>query len=418
MLKCTVDFNPSAPGELVWFQDGQEMHRENSARNVWTKTLTKADNNGVFVCQLQHKTLQRWKWSMLSCEEEVVLNVQYSPHVSVSGSQTEILEGDTYNARCKVIDANPDEILLTYWIGPHGKIADNATLMLWNVTRDQRGDYTCVMVNEFYNGEQGNGTASVMVDVQYLSKIALTVSPLINATVNDEITINCTVLDSNPKPYELRFSLDGNIIAEDFGPSLQYLIPSAKANDSGTYKCQAFTLFYNGVEEYSLSEYTIVIRYSPTITIANTRVTADIGDTVELECSVNSLPPSVVSWYDPGNDVISNKEDRNEDDTVTSRVAIIVEDESYYGIYTCQADNGIPPIARQTIELAKSVSSSTIAIAVGVAGGGLFVILLFVLIFCCYRLRSNKISKVITVARIERTRTQDPNLKGCHVMLT
>ncbi|XP_070550726.1 vascular endothelial growth factor receptor 2-like [Ptychodera flava] len=91
--------------------------------------------------------------------------------------------------------------------------------------------------------------------------------------------------------------------------------------------------------------------YSPKIYIDDTKVLAGVGETVELECMVHSFPAAVKTWHDPDNNIIPVEDNGN--DTITSKITINIEDESYYGIYTCQADNGIPPIARQTIELAK-----------------------------------------------------------------
>ncbi|XP_070548144.1 B-cell receptor CD22-like [Ptychodera flava] len=210
-FECLIDLNENAPGDLVWLQNGEEVSRHQGKHYTWETQLSSSDHNATFDCQLQHYTLPNWKWSTISCLENIRMNVQYAPDVSVVyASQNPMREEADFIAVCEAIDANPEEKTDEYWIGPDGKmISVSTSLLLLNVSRETSGEYTCFMSNVFYNGVKGNGTATVEIDVQYLSSIDMAVTPFVNITEGDEVTIHCEALDGNPDPHRLEMLFEG-----------------------------------------------------------------------------------------------------------------------------------------------------------------------------------------------------------------
>ncbi|XP_070550423.1 limbic system-associated membrane protein-like [Ptychodera flava] len=192
--------------------------------------------------------------------EKAYVFVIDAPDVSiVYASQNPMREEADFSAECQVIDANPEEIVDEYWISPGGnRISDNASLLLKNVSREMSGEYTCVMSNVFHNGVKGNGTATVEVDVQYLSTVNMTVMPSLNVTEGEEVTIVCEALNGNPDPHRLQLLHKGNIIDESDDRKLQITFESVNGSHSGIYQCNAYTRFYDG-EEHSTIMREIVV---------------------------------------------------------------------------------------------------------------------------------------------------------------
>ncbi|XP_070547908.1 kin of IRRE-like protein 3 [Ptychodera flava] len=142
-FNCKIELDDNAPGDLVWYSNGNEVSRTSGNVNVWNTTLYEDDNGAVFSCQLEHNTLPPPKWSELACEETIVMDVQYPPDIEITDKIGSTLvettvEGDSYFAHCKV-DANPVDNLNVQWQYGHITVHDGALLELQNVNRNQGG---------------------------------------------------------------------------------------------------------------------------------------------------------------------------------------------------------------------------------------------------------------------------------------
>ncbi|XP_070550406.1 cell adhesion molecule CEACAM5-like [Ptychodera flava] len=304
--------------------------------------------------------------------EEAYVYVIDPPDVSiVYTSQNPMREETDFSAECEGTDANPEEIEYTYWIGPDGKkISDSTSLLLKNVSREMSGGYTCVMSNVFYNGDKGNGTATVEVDVQYLSSINMTVTPFINITEGDEVTIHCEALDGNPAPHILELLFEDSIIGHSDETVLYHTIASIEASHSGIYQCNAYTLFYDDAEEHSSITCDIVVYYSPEFVSDELEFEADIGDDVSISCEVHGYPTPAIKWFDQNSDIITGEEEnlnitvRLSETLVKSTLTVTVADESYYGRYTCSNAD--------TIAVAVTCTVIVVVLIVGIVLGILF----------------------------------------------
>ncbi|XP_070552098.1 vascular endothelial growth factor receptor 2-like [Ptychodera flava] len=122
---------------------------------------------------------------------------------------------------------------------------------------------------------------------------------------------------------------------------------------------------------------------APVILIeTSTAVEALLGDVVDLVCTVDGFPTPIVIWFDNKDEVISGSEENknvttviDDVETVTSTLTVSVVNESYYGIYTCEASNRIPPTVKQEIHIIEPGSHSDI-IAISVTCTVIFVVLM------------------------------------------
>ncbi|XP_070550638.1 neurotrimin-like [Ptychodera flava] len=100
-LTCSIDLNQYAPGELVWFRNGIEIHRKKGRQSTVTIQLDKSDHGATYDCGLQHFTLPSWKWSNLTCLEKIVMEVKYTAgYIKANKTTFEVPVGDVMNLNC------------------------------------------------------------------------------------------------------------------------------------------------------------------------------------------------------------------------------------------------------------------------------------------------------------------------------
>ncbi|XP_070548189.1 junctional adhesion molecule A-like [Ptychodera flava] len=124
------------------------------------------------------------------------------------------MEGDTFIANCTSNDANPAKIDDVYWKdSADNRVAETQDLVLENVTRGRKGEYTCVMSNTFYNGKRGRGSASIKIHVHCSPNIT-TIDTIFCAGIGEVVEIVCEV-DSFPAPTIMWYDNSSNAITND-----------------------------------------------------------------------------------------------------------------------------------------------------------------------------------------------------------
>ncbi|XP_070550658.1 limbic system-associated membrane protein-like [Ptychodera flava] len=133
------------------------------------------------------------------------------------------------------------------------------------------------------------------------------------------------------------------------------------------------------------------MRNSPDISAEEYEFEAPLGSFVELVCTANAFPTPTITWFDDDGDVISGDEEvRNittlipDETTVTSTLTVTVVNESYYGIYTCEASNEIPPSVQLSMRILEPGGSSAAGIAVTISlvtVGGVAVVIVAVYMY-------------------------------------
>ncbi|XP_006812910.1 fibroblast growth factor receptor-like [Saccoglossus kowalevskii] len=262
-----MDFDDSAPGVLVWYHESVEVKRKTGRENTWTSLHFKDNNDDVFDCQLEHYTLPRPKWSQVSCEDKIVMDVQYSPTVNIQNpTDVTLIEGDAYIAVC-LIDSNP--AVEGIWIHPDGSFTLGSSLEINSISRTDGGRYICFAETVFWDGSTASDNDSLHIDVQFPANISL-VGPS-HVYEGNHVVLLCSTTDANPRPYEMYINHtddngNDNVVAEvEYDIHVLYIITSISEEHSGTYTCYAESRFYDGtIGESTSNEITVnILQYSP-----------------------------------------------------------------------------------------------------------------------------------------------------------
>ena len=95
-----------------------------------------------------------------------LIEITFTDPPTVIVSPVEIRrESENVELTCHVIYGNPTETTKS-WLLPDGSEFNNDTLELTGLTPDMAGNYTCVVKNSYYNGEEGTGRNTTYLDVQ------------------------------------------------------------------------------------------------------------------------------------------------------------------------------------------------------------------------------------------------------------
>ncbi|XP_075322189.1 sialoadhesin-like [Odontesthes bonariensis] len=294
-------------------------------------------------------------------EETVTLNVNYMREVKITGNRT-VKEGDVLNLTCSVDSFPPSKIswsklqAVTY---PEGdtltdKRNDTGTYLqeergsfsISNVTAEDSGLYVCTA--EYLNNTMTEG---INITVIYTRKPQITG----NTTVKegDVLNLTCSVDSSPPSKiswtkFQTVTNPEGDTLNDKRNDTATYLqeergsfsISNVTAEDSGLYVCTAEYLNNTMTEGINI---TVIYTRKPQIT-GNTTVKE--GDVLNLTCSVDSFPPSKISWtkfqtvtYPEGNTLTDKRNDTTtylQEERGYFSISNVTTEDS--GLYVCTAE--------------------------------------------------------------------------------
>uniref|UniRef100_A0AAZ1X4F9 Ig-like domain-containing protein n=1 Tax=Oreochromis aureus TaxID=47969 RepID=A0AAZ1X4F9_OREAU len=219
------------------------------------------------------------------------LNVNYKRKPQIIGNTT-VREGDVLNLTCSVESFPPS---LVMWSKPtsnpslhNGTYTDlhndtgSATVVIANVTTEQSGQYICTATHL-----DTTVTSYVNVTVTYTRKPQI----IGNTTVKegDVLNLTCSV-ESVPPSLVMWSKLGSNTNLHNDTGSATFIISNATAEHSGQYICTTNYMDYALKDKVNV---TVIYKRKPQI-IGNTTVKE--GDILNLTCSVESFPPSLIMW--------------------------------------------------------------------------------------------------------------------------
>ncbi|XP_077864763.1 hemicentin-2-like [Saccoglossus kowalevskii] len=295
VFNCTID-KAVPPGELLWLQDGDVMSRENdSLVHIWITSFHRSNNGSVVNCQLDHVTLPP---PDVTCDEDIIMIVQYPPVVKIwSESMDTVIEGDSYEAECRVaVYGFPEDIKHLFWKGPGGEIYDGSTLYLHNVSRNDEGNYTCVAMNEYHDGRNGTGTAYVELDVQFSPTVKIVDESDGNVIENEAYLARCTSY-ANPDPtYTWVDPLENKIEVEN---DQVLVVSNITRSQNGSYTCEAENIFWDNSTGYGESFVYVNVQFEPALlSTFSGAVTNDgtckAGESFSVQCLVVYANPNEV----------------------------------------------------------------------------------------------------------------------------
>ncbi|XP_026040648.1 hemicentin-1-like isoform X2 [Astatotilapia calliptera] len=281
-LTCNVESVP--PSLVVWSKLGSNtnLHSDTGSAKLAVLNVTTEDS-GQYICTA--------KYMNTTLKDKFNITVIYKRKPQIIGNTT-IREGDVLNLTCSVESFPPS---LVMWSKPtsnpsrhNGTYTDayndtgSATLVIANVTTKQSGQYICTATHL-----DTTMTSYVNVTVTYTRRPQI----IGNTTVKegDVLNLTCSV-ESVPPSLVVWSKLGSNTNLHNDTGSATFIISNATAEHSGQYICTTNYMDYALKDKVNVK---VIYKRKPQI-IGNTTVKE--GDVLNLTCSVESFPPSLIMW--------------------------------------------------------------------------------------------------------------------------
>ncbi|CAL4078125.1 unnamed protein product, partial [Meganyctiphanes norvegica] len=239
-------------------------------------------------------------------------------------------------------------------------LLETGDLFFLRVFNDQgdsdAGIYWCVATNHKGNATSTNATLEVAV----LEDEFYTMPDDTQVAEGEPALLSCVPPHGNPQPV-VTWQRDGETVdpASDHryrivdGANL--VITGVRRSDAGTYKCMARNIYGERLSEPA----TLTVLVSPNFVEAPSSVLGEVGDTVDLLCSVEGDPQPEVFWrrVTPHDQLPVGRMSLEERSQVL-RIHHVVSADS--GIYSCHAENPVgAAVANITLEVIAAPSIDT-----------------------------------------------------------
>ncbi|XP_006815312.1 B-cell receptor CD22-like [Saccoglossus kowalevskii] len=226
----------------------------------------------------------------------VFLSVEFKPELTavISGEASErgdIIEGSSMNILCLVRESNPSAESV-HWLTLS---SDTEWLNFTDVKRDQDRNYSCEARNTFWNKENGIGSVSIAVNVQYIPVITFSDLRERMLVEGRNFSSICNVSANPPADVEWKYN------EQTVGSSDLLELSNVNRTMSGEYICHASNVFWNGSHGLDTDTINLDVQYPPTVVISLLTV-YEVGDNVTLNCSVVDANPITdnITWYRNG----------------------------------------------------------------------------------------------------------------------
>lgn len=230
------------------------------------------------------------------------------PKIMQGPEDIEATSGDEMKFACHVIGTPKPDIK---WMldsneihvdGSHRLVESDGTLVIFNVTEDDVGEYECVAENEM--GSMHSRKARAIVTVSPTLRFE-TLPETQTVLLGQDVTFACKV-KGNPEPFMewwrngYQLVEGGRITVEARGQFLK--IASVKRSDAARYVCRGRNV--NGFTETS-ADLNVVSedKEPPAITYEPENMEAEEGMSIEIACRAKGSPKPVIQWKKDGTTV-------------------------------------------------------------------------------------------------------------------
>ncbi|XP_059165768.1 hemicentin-1-like [Physella acuta] len=369
--------------DLYWTKDGQRLDTSNTGKysggnkitpSLTVNSLTLADA-GKYVCAANNSygTAQ---------SGNILLSLQYPPHVSVGNSSIQARPGETIMLTCSV-DASPN-ITEFYWKFEQTIISSTAnptkysggtitdrSLKIFTAAPSDVGNYYCVASNSL------GTTTSLPVNLT-LNSAPVISTPITKVSANEteNVTLKCeaTPLDSITSFYWVKDGQQLNIsnatkYTGGTNSSTNLVIFFVIPGDEGFYSCVATNSYGTSKSE----NITLTVLSVPLIVTPNTNITVNENQQVTLSCQVTPLNTlTELYWLKDGQRLVtSNTVKYSGGTTATPSLTILSLTPIDKGSYSCVARNSYGNSSSDIINVVVqyvprvAVTNSTVTVVAG-----------------------------------------------------
>ncbi|XP_055041761.2 hemicentin-1 isoform X1 [Misgurnus anguillicaudatus] len=333
-LQCVASGVP--PPSITWLKDGrpvdttEEFLKLESAGRVLHIKKTRLEDAGKYTCVATNAAGE--------AQQHIRLNVHEPPSIQHAGEilNETILAGFQIQLKCKAT-GSPLPAVTWYKDGRPLTSAAGVNILsrgqVLEIDHAQVSDaglYKCVAINV---AGSVDFTHSLQV---YVPPSIASKGGMITVVVNDPIRLECEA-SGLPTP-SLTWLKDGSPVSS-FTDGIQILsggrilsFISAQVSDTGHYTCVAVNA---GGEQQR--EYELLVYVPPNIMGEEVNNTVLIGQTVQLHCQSDAIPPPVLSWKKDGRPLY-----RKPGLSLSENSSLLKIDNAQVqdtGRYTCEATN-------------------------------------------------------------------------------
>ncbi|CAI5662085.1 unnamed protein product [Oreochromis niloticus] len=309
-LTCTAPglCSGSVP-EITWTwrgAGGTESYITGNSTDFKTENLTAFTQRHISTLTFkssaeQHNTTVTCKIRFTggkSTQKTFTLNVNHKKEITISGVTT-VEEGDVLNLTCSVESLPPSMIEWSKLDSDTNLHNDtgSATLVIPNATAEHSGQYICAATYM-------NNTLKKDISVTVIYNRAAQIIGNKTVKEGDVLNLTCSVESFPPSVIEwAKLGSDTNL-HNDTG-SATLVVHNVTSEHSGQYICKV--KYMNNTLKNNV---TITIIYNRAAQIIG-NTTVKKGDVLNLTCSVESFPPSLIVWSKLGSDTNLHNDTRS-----------------------------------------------------------------------------------------------------------
>ncbi|CAK6977090.1 hemicentin-1-like [Scomber scombrus] len=317
MLKCNV----TGPVEQVyWMKNDKPLHTDN-------RTFINMDNKTVSFNTLERNDAGDYQCMAINPVENKtspahMLLVNYGPEMQSITGPTVVKVGHNVTLNCSASSYPPS---LFKWYYNDSLVANTSEYVTPPLNTGMSGIYTCIAYNDI-TGQ--NSTSHRMLTVIEPIKDVQVEASMNPAIEGHPYMLTCNVTGPVEHVYWMKndkpLHADNRTVINMDNKTV-YFNPLER-NDAGDYQCMAI----NPVENKTSPAHMFLVNYGPEMPSITGPTLAKTGQTVTLNCSASSYPPSLFKWY------FSDSLVANTSEYVTPPLTTNMS-----GIYTCMAYNDI-----------------------------------------------------------------------------
>ncbi|XP_066948051.1 irregular chiasm C-roughest protein-like isoform X2 [Macrobrachium rosenbergii] len=305
-IKCVSRYgNP--PAEIKWFIGDRELPAEEYDQtnatevdkpktwmgvSVLTHTYVKEDHGQPLRCVAVHQAYQTKSEFV-----EVIMDVQYTPTVTLEGAPNDDVEEgiDNVTLRC-LVDANPAANIVWKLLGANDVFSFQKEVSFRPVQRKHSATYTC----EARNPVGASDPISVKIDVKYAPRVLqVGPAPIVTATLHNHTLLECLAEGNPPPKYTWIQTIPDSGKTVVRGNNATLLLESMTYEHQGQYVCVASNTIKGELIEDTSTPVTVEVVGAPHVLryTVNRNVQVAKGEDAVIQVVFCSDPqPSRTTW--------------------------------------------------------------------------------------------------------------------------